>query len=105
MRQLIVRVRPAEVMEDIDLDVIRERAARLRGWDVDVRDSRVSDAPFVTLVARTREITDAAAEEIRRELADLPRMRALVWRRHGNELELPTATSAVLQDASEEVQP
>ena len=103
MKRVVLRVRPAEVMDDLNLDLIRRRLARLAPWRAELRDTRLTDAPYVTVVASIDAIDDAAADALRRGLADLPRMRVLLWRGPGAETPLAQADTAALAAAAERV--
>lgn len=100
MKQVVLRVRPAEVMEDLNLDLVRRRFARLAPWRAELRDTRLSDATYVTVVATIDVIDAAAADALQRGLADLPRMRVVVWRGPGSETPLALVDAAALNDAA-----
>jgi hypothetical protein len=80
MIELIIRIRPLETMDDLDIDEVRQRAAGLQAWEAELHDSRLGDAPFVTVVARTGVPDREAVRELKAAFARLPRMTALVWR-------------------------
>ena len=103
MKRVVLRVRPAEVMDDLDLDLVRRRLAGLAPWRAELRDTRLSDATYLTVVATIDAIDATAADALQRGLSDLPRMRVLVWRGPGAETPLALADAAALNDAAEEV--
>ena len=103
MKRVVLRVRPAEVMDDLDLDLVRRRLERLAPWRAELRDTRLSDATYVTVVATIDAIDAAAAETLRRGLADLPRMRVMVWRGPGSETPLARIDAAALDEAAERI--
>ena len=103
MKRVVLRVRPAEVMDDLDLDLVRRRLERLAPWRAELRDTRLSDATYVTVVATIDVIDAAAAETLRRGLSDLPRMRVLVWRGPGSETPLARIDAVALNEAAERV--
>ena len=101
MKPIVLRIRPAEIMEDLDLDVVRERATRLADWATDVQDTRLFDAPYVSVVVTMPAINFETAARLKAAFADLPRMRANVWQRIGAEVPLAAADLAVLEEASQ----
>jgi len=102
MTRIVIRIRPAEVMDDLDLDIVRERAALLREWQAEVKDSRLGDAPYVTVVATTPVVTAERIAELKGALGELPRMRALVWLSPTDEVPLDVANAATFQVAARE---
>jgi hypothetical protein len=103
MRRVVLRVRPEETMDDLDLAQVRQRLARLRGWQTELRDTRLSDATYVTVVATVDAIDAAATETLRQELSDLPRMRVFLWRGLGEETPLALADASTLNEAAASV--
>lgn len=97
----MLRVRPEEVMEDLDLEVIGERLRHLEGWTAELLDSRLSDAPYVTVVAEIPEIDPEAVRRLQQALGDLPRMRAGLWRSVDAEMPLAEADGAILEEAAD----
>jgi hypothetical protein len=86
MPRIIIRVRPRVVVTDLDPDILRARARALDGWRVEVDDTRLTDAPFLTVVAEREEALDTAAERALKDaFADLPGMIAYVWKGPGTE--------------------
>jgi hypothetical protein len=104
MHQILLRIRPAAVMEDLNLEIIRARAQRLTNWQADLQDTRLSDAPYVTVIAKIPQLDAAAVAELKRAFARLPRMRAQVWQRVGEETPLQRANLTVLTEASQTLQ-
>lgn len=100
MERVVVRVRPIEVMDDLDLDVVERRLRGLSEWAVEVDDTRLTDATYVTVVAEHERIDEASITRLREALADLPRMRALLWRRSAPEVPLESAPLSAFVDAA-----
>ncbi len=103
MKQIILRIRPAEVMDDLDIEVIQTRVALLTGWEVEVRDTRLSDAPYITVIVNPRTIDPEMAAQLKSAFAGLPRMCARVWRRSSSEVPLALADCDLLEKAAESV--
>ena len=101
MKRIILRIRPIDVIEDIDLDIIKARAASLTDWESEVKDTRLTDATYVTVIVKTQTIDAEKAERLKRAFAGLPKMRAQVWRRSESEAPLDTADLALLEGAAE----
>lgn len=101
MRRIILRIRPAEVMDDLDIEAVRTRVNLLADWEAEVQDTRLSDAPYVTVVATTEMFDANAAEQLKKAFADMPRMQAQVWRRSKSEVPLDFADSSLLEEAAE----
>ncbi len=95
-----MRIRPLEVIDDLDLDIVRARAERLTSWNVEVQDSRLSDAPYFTLILRLPEIGSGSLIQIKQAFADLGRMRAVLWSAKGKEVPLTKAKLDDLDGAS-----
>ncbi len=91
MSEIIVRIRPRDTMDDLDVDLVQARAERLTDWKAEFHDTRLSDAPYVTFVLRIPEITAEAVAQLKTEFGDLPRMRARLYTETGNEIPLATA--------------
>lgn len=88
MREVTLRIRPREVVTALDPDALRARARSLEGWDAHVHDTRAGDATFLTVIARAETVDDDAVRRLRDAFADLPGMRALVWRGPRDEIPL-----------------
>jgi hypothetical protein len=101
MPRLIIRIRPQEVMEDLDLAVVQQRAEGLAEWHAEVVDTRLSDAPYVALVLDVPCVDDHLENELRRALAELPRMRASLYRRGQSEASIGTVDQRMLESALE----
>ncbi|HEX2049183.1 MAG TPA: hypothetical protein VHJ34_00960 [Actinomycetota bacterium] len=100
MRHVLLRVRARTEPEDLDVDEVRRRLAQATSWRCEVDDTRLSDAPFVSVIAGTDVIDDASTETLRAALADLERMRVTVWSGSGQESPLESATAEALGAAS-----
>ncbi|MQA86728.1 MAG: hypothetical protein GEV03_19385 [Streptosporangiales bacterium] len=100
MARVVLRIRPAEVVADLDLAVVETRAGRLTGWRAEVHDTRLSDATYLSVVVTADEIDDAAAVELRDAFRALPRMAAYVVRAIGDEEPLERADAALLRTAA-----
>ena len=96
MPRIVLRVRPAEVMDDLRLALIQERARRLPDWDIEVHDTRLSDAPYISIAARMPAITEETVARLKAAFADLPGMRVLLWQRVGVERSLQDVDPAIL---------
>lgn len=100
MPEIVLRIRPDAVMGDLDLDRIRVWAGRLPGWTTEVRDTRLTDAPYITVIATTPAITNEVANTLRSRSSDLPRMGVFIWCGVGREVPLDKADVKVLEDAA-----
>jgi hypothetical protein len=100
MPRLVLRVRPLETMGDLDVGAVREHAARLEMWEAEVRDTRLSDAPFVTVVVAAPGLTPEALASLKAGFTQLPRVRVVVWLKEGVESPLETADLAALAQAA-----
>jgi hypothetical protein len=83
-------------LTDLDLEELRERLARLPGWTSELRDTRLSDAPYVTVVAGTETLDEGAAETLRDALSDLNEAHAVLWLGIGSERRLESCDLAAL---------
>jgi hypothetical protein len=99
--RLVVRVRPENTIDDLDISVVRERVDGLSGWDVEVEDTTLYDATYVTVVARPEKLDDDAIEALRSALANLPQMRPMVWRRSASDVPLAEADPETLRTIAE----
>lgn len=100
MPSLVLRVRPKVSVTDVDLDDLRARLARLREWTADVRDTRLSDAPYVTVVAETTRLDEDAAAALRDVLLRVPRADVDLWLGIGTQRPLETCDLATLEAAA-----
>jgi hypothetical protein len=100
MRRILLRIRPAEVMDDLDLDLIRERAMRFPQGAAEVQDTRLSDAPYVSVIMTVPATNEELLAQLRTAFLDLPRMQIQVWRRLRVEVPLEKASVADLEESS-----
>jgi hypothetical protein len=96
-----VRVRPLEVMDDLDLDLVQAKVGQLRNWEVEFQDTRLSDAPYVTLIMKLPEINLQVLTQLKTTFADFGRMRAQLWIEQGVEVPISTIQIADLERASQ----
>lgn len=96
----MLRVRPREVMDDLDLETINKRVSRLSDWRARVEDSRLFDAPYITAVIEPTHVDAEAVARLRAVFAGMPRMRVQVWRGVDVEVPLEEVNVAVLDDAA-----
>jgi hypothetical protein len=100
MPRIVLRVRPQEVMDDLDLDAVGERLNRL-SWDAELQDARLSDAPYVVVVVDLPETSDEALSRLQEAFGDLPRMRVGLFRSTDEETPLERADLAALREGAE----
>ncbi len=87
MIRVRVRVRPKQVMEELDPDLAEAAAAAVPGVQgVKVWDERVSDALYVTLDINVDEITDSLRSALAGALASLPDMDAFLVVAYGDQV-------------------
>jgi hypothetical protein len=98
--RLLLHVWPAQVLEDLDLDLLTARAAALEGWQVELHDTRLSDAPYVTVVAEAADITSGELDRLQVAFADLPQMDARLWVGVGKEVSLASVDAALIREAA-----
>jgi hypothetical protein len=99
MHRIIVRIRPREVIEDIDLDAI---LARIKNFDAaEIVDSRISDAPYVTVIVKTPTIDNKVLTELKSRLSNLQSMYAELIVGVGTELPIEDVDIAALENASQ----
>jgi hypothetical protein len=99
MRKIVLRVRPKEVMEELNLDLIRERSS-LMDIEMEVQDTRLSDAPYISVVAKIPTINEEVLARLKGAFRDMPRMQVNLWIRIGKEVALDTVDTAVLEKAA-----
>ena len=100
MGKIVLRLRPAEVMEQINLDLIREAMRYLPDWETELQDTRLSDAPYVSVLVKIPEIDSKALARLQGAFASLPGMRAKVMLAVGEELPLEAIDLAGLTRAA-----
>lgn len=100
MARIVLRIRPLEIMEDLQIDTIRERVSQLADLGAELQDTRLSDAPYVTVVADPPTIGDDTLARLQAAFAGLPRMRAWLWQGVGAETLLDEADLEVLERAA-----
>lgn len=101
MHQILLRIRPTTVLEDLKLDLIRRRMQRLTNWQAELQDTRLSDAPYVSVIAQIPQLDAAAVDEIKRAFTRLPHMRVQIWQRVGEEIPLQSANLIIVTAAAQ----
>ena len=86
------------MIEDIDLDAIVSRA---EDFDAEIIDSRISDAPYVSVIVKTPIIDNKVLTELKSKFSNLPSMYARLWQHAGAELPLEGADISALQKATQ----
>lgn len=99
MNRVVLRVRPAEVMEDLDLDTLGDRLHRLKDWRAQLHDTRLSDAPYVSITVDLPSIGGPEVARLKEALSGLPNMRVFLWQR-GAEVPLQAADVSALEIAA-----
>ncbi len=99
MARVVLRFRAVETVADLDLAAVTEHAERLGRWQAEVFDTRLSDAPYVSVVVTIADVDDEAAEELRGTFLDLPGMTPYVLGAIGDEVPLERADTALLETA------
>lgn len=93
MIRITVRVRPEQVMEELDPGLAHEAAAGVAGVrGVELWDERVSDALYVTLDVYAEERTPDLEEGLRSALGRLPAMNAFLVVACGDQALITDAT-------------
>ncbi|WP_433727405.1 hypothetical protein ACQP2Y_12315 [Actinoplanes sp. CA-051413] len=100
MARIVVRLRPTETVGELDVDAVAARVADLTRWRAEVVDTRLSDAPYLTVVATTEDIDDAAAAELRDALREPVAARAYLVSAVGREQPLEGAGTEDLRAAA-----
>ena len=101
MIRIRIRVRPQQVMEELDPQVARSAAASVAGVrGVDLWDERVSDALYVTLDVFVDERTSVLEEDLRAALGALPGMDAFLVVAHGEQVAIGDAVTDDWDQAS-----
>ncbi len=100
MGKIVLRLRPAEVMEQINLDLIRDAMRDLQGWGPELQDTRLSDAPYVSVIVKIPEIDARALARLKNAFANLPGMHARIMLAIGEELPLDAVDLAGLTRAA-----
>ncbi len=95
MIRLRLRVRPRQVMEELDPQMATTAVAAVPGVrDVELWDERVSDAPYVTLDVFVDERTPAVENALRSALGALPGMDAFLVVAYGEQVPVGDAGTA-----------
>lgn len=100
MTRLVVRIRPAQVIEDLDPDLVAERLEGVSEWDTTLRDWRHTDATYLTVEAERQVLDPQAVDELAAALSDLPAMAPMLWRRSSPEIPLAEADMAAVREAA-----
>ncbi len=83
-------------MEDLDLDLIQKRVMHLKDWEIKVHDTRLSDAPYISVVVKIPVINIDTLNRLKEAFKDMPCMYAMVWIRAGVEVPLNLVDIAIL---------
>ena len=102
MLKLILRIRPVEVTDDLNLDLVQERACELVGVRAQVQDTRLYDAPYVSVIVNVQNADAKVLAQLRGAFGTLPRMRAMLWEMPGVEIPLVSAQLEDLERAASE---
>lgn len=95
MIRVSIRIRPEQVMEELDPDRAWAAATAVRGVrSVELWDERVSDALYVTLDVYAEERSPGLEDGLRTALGRLPGMDAFLVLDHGDQAPIDGATSA-----------
>jgi hypothetical protein len=86
-------------MEDLDLDTVGERVRRLEDWRAELHDTRLSDAPYVSITVDLPSIGEPEVARLKEAFSDLPHMRVSLWQR-GAEVPLQAADVSALEIAA-----
>ena len=101
MKRLVLRVRPEQVMEDLNIDEVSARIASLTMCEAEVRDTRLSDGTYVSVEIKVSTIDTEFVAQMRAAFCNLPQMRVFLWRRAKAELPLSKVDLAAINDAGE----
>jgi hypothetical protein len=89
MKRLQFRVRPAEELSDIDIELIEQRLGRIAGVvSFKIYDDRISDATFVSVFVMVAELSRPVLEELARVFLGLPKMLPFLVNQEGEQYEL-----------------
>ena len=100
MATIVLRIRPIESMDDLDLSEIRDRLRRLSDLSPELDDTRLSDAPYVSLKLDLPLIDATLVQRLREALADLQGVVVQVWNGRPQPTRLTDATAETLENAS-----
>lgn len=102
--KIILRVRPKEVMEDINLNIISEHTSQLGAdAETEIIDSRLTDAPYVTIIVKVLDVDNELLDQLKSNLSDLAGMNVKVWQRAGKEVPLDELDVTGLKEAAQTV--
>lgn len=99
--RVIVRLRPMESISDLDLDAIQGRLEEIKDLHPELIDSRLSDAPYVTVIAQIDRTQALGLERLKRALRDMPGVATRLYIRPGKEIELEAADLSSIQSAAD----
>jgi hypothetical protein len=100
MARVVLRLRPTGTFAEMDPGTVATHLGRLRRWQTEVVDSRISDAPYLTVLASIEDIDDDAAAELRDVLGGVPAMRTYLLRTVSDEWPLRDAGADALRAAA-----
>lgn len=101
--RVIVRLRPSESISAIDLHAIQAQLREIVDFDPELVDSRLSDAPYVTIIVRIDATQGAALDRLKRALRGLPGLLPHLYMAPGKEIALDEADLASLELAARAV--
>jgi len=101
MTAIVLRIRPIESMDDLDLSAIRDRMGRLSDLSPELDDTRLSDAPYVSLKLDLPLIDTALVQRLRDALSDLEGVVVQVWNGRPQPTRLSDANAEALESASQ----
>jgi hypothetical protein len=100
VQRIVLRIRAIESMADLDLGLVRQSVRALEDLDPEVRDTRLSDAPYVTVTLGLERPDEAMLHRLQEAFRDLPRVVVQLWAGAGRVVSLQSARPADLEAAS-----
>lgn len=100
MNKIILRIRPEQSIEELDLNVIKQRAMMFKNGEARVHDSRISDAPYITVIVMISIIDDASMSQLKEIFTNLLHMHVNVLQEIGLEICLNEADVTIFKKAA-----
>jgi hypothetical protein len=101
MATIVLRIRPTDSMDDLDLSAIRDRMRPLTDLSPELDDARLSDAPYVSLTLDL-PVTDARmVRRLQDALSGLEGIVVQVWNGQPQPLRLMDVDAETLANAAQ----
>ena len=100
MNRILLRIRPLETMNDLNLELIQKRASSLADWSARVSDTRLSDAPYISMTIDLPEVSEDELVRLKEALLGMPRMPVYLWMGRKREMALDLVDVKALDEAA-----